>query len=886
MTFRSILILGTALLAQFSSAQLVVDDALTPQQLVENVLLGGGVTVSNITFNGVPSPATAQEGTGSFTQTGDLGLDAGLILASGLASSAVGPVDNFSSDVFAVNGNDPDLESLIAGPVTDQSILEFDFIPTGDTLRFRYVFGSEEYPEYVCQFNDAFGFFLSGPGFTGPYTGGAINIAVLPDGITPVTINNVNNGWNNDPFDPTCPAANPQYFIDNTGGATVAYDGFTTVLTAFALVVCGQQYHIKLAIGDAGLGGDLDTGFDSGVFLEAGSFTSTGQVVPSLVGGVGVAGNTMLEGCNPVELVFTRVGDTTVVDTVSITLGGTATPNVDYSPAFPTQLIFPIGQSTTTIQLDVPIDPDGPETVTITVEQLIECAGQTVQTVFTFNIDSPPPLNVLTNDLGSICGQSNLLAPVVTGGMGQYTYLWNTGESTSTVNVSPGVTTTYTVTVSDICGVLDASGDFTVTLPIYPPLAISMDPPTEIDCLSTGPIGVVSVTGGDNTFDYAWTVNGAPVGNNNATITVPAGPPTWYVVTVTEGCGASIQDSVLVSTVPLPAIEVTTSGNVTVICRGDSTLMELVDVTGGNGVYTLNWTDQNGLSLSTTNDLEVGVPVTQTYTITATDQCDNTGTATITTYIPNYPQFVLTMPADKILCAGDSTELHPLVTGGSGYYYALWNGPDSLTDPLRTVLPYETTEYELTVIDQCGEQLTSNVVIEVEHVSVDIVETNTGQDDWYLQAATLPYALTWVWDMGDGTSYRGHEVRHSYMDLEEHWVMLKITTPNGCQGKDSLLLRPPAHIQFPNAFTPDGDGLNDFFGPLGHYIEEFEMTVFDRWGAEVYTTTDPEMPWDGTVNGSSGTMTGVYVYTYRVVGHYFPAYEGIGHVTLLSGSQD
>src|SRR5204863_4963604 len=180
------------------------------------------------------------------------------------------------------------------------------------------------------------------------------------------------------------------------------------------------------------------------------------------------------EGCNPVELIFTRLGDSTVVDTVNIVIGGTATPSVDYSPVFPNQLIFPIGQNTTSIMLDVPIDPDGPETIEITVDQLIECSGQQIQTTFIFNIDSPPPLNVVTNDLNSVCGQSNLLAPVVTGGMGQYTYLWTTGETTSTINVSPAVTTTYTLTVSDICGVADASGDITVTLPIYPPLQIAV----------------------------------------------------------------------------------------------------------------------------------------------------------------------------------------------------------------------------------------------------------------------------------------------------------------------------------------------------------------------------------------------------------------------------
>ncbi|MBK7383468.1 MAG: choice-of-anchor L domain-containing protein [Flavobacteriales bacterium] len=872
--------LSTFMVAGLLNAQLVVNSTQTPLQLVQDVLLGNGVTVSNVRYNGVLNPGTNQVGSGSFTATAsNLGLAAGLILSSGTVGNAAGPASDFSGDSNGT-GSDADLESISGGTINDMAVLEFDFIPTGDSLKFNYVFASEEYPEFVCSFNDAFGFFLSGPGFAGPYSGGAVNIALVPGTTVPVTINNVNNGLNNDPNDPGCPAVNPSYYVNNSAGTTVAYDGMTVVIQAFALVVCGQQYHIKLAIGDA-----LDSSYDSAVFLEAGSFTSTGSVLPTLAGGAGVTGNTMLEGCNPVELIFTRLGDITVVDTVNIVISGTATAGVDYSPNLPSQLIFPVGLETTSVMLNIPVDPDGPETIVITIDQLIECSGQNIQTIFTFNIDSPPPLVVLSNNINGICGQTHVLAPAVSGGMGQYTYLWSTGAITPTINVSPSVTTTYSVTVSDICGIIPVSSDFIVTLPVYPPLALEVDPPTLIDCLATGPIGVVSVSGGDNTFNYTWTVGGVNIGNT-AVINVPSGDPLYYTVTVTDGCGSAIEDSVLVGTTPLPPIEITTSGDVTVICPGDSTLMEVVDIQGGNGVYFLSWTDQNGTPLTAGYTWPVGVPVTQTYTITVEDQCNTVGSASLTTFTPVYAPFQLDLPSDKILCAGDSTTIHAMVAGGSGYYHILWDMPDSLTDPLYWVTPNEDTDYRVTVTDQCGQSLTDEMTIEVEHVFTDIVVTNKGQDDWYLEAATLPYARTWVWDMGDGTRYRQDEVYHSYLDLEEHWVTLKIITPNGCLGADSVLLKPPAHIYFPNAFTPDGDAHNQFFGPVGHYIEEFQMTVFDRWGEVVFTTQDVNIPWDGSVNGSGKAMTGVYVYTYRAAGHYFPPVEGVGHVTLIRGSQD
>ncbi|MBL0127818.1 MAG: hypothetical protein IPP83_10275 [Flavobacteriales bacterium] len=62
------------------------------------------------------------------------------------------------------------------------------------------------------------------------------------------------------------------------------------------------------------------------------------------------------------------------------------------------------------------------------------------------------------------------------------------------------------------------------------------------------------------------------------------------------------------------------------------------------------------------------------------------------------------------------------------------------------------------------------------------------------------------------------------------------------------MLKPPAHIYFPNAFTPDGDA-RQFFGPVGHYIEEFQMTVFDRWEPGGLHHRDVNIPWDGSVDG-------------------------------------
>jgi len=883
--------------AGHSRGQLVVDASLTPEQLVQNVLLGAGVTVSNITYNGGAATAVSEQ-VGAFTApTGsNLELSAGVILSTGNVASdpgnfivgANGTANSFASNLIG-GGSDPDLELLSGQEINDAAILEFDFVPTGDSLQFRYVFGSEEYLSFTCSdYNDAFGFFLSGPGIAGPYSGGAINIALIPGTNVPVSINTLNSGQASIPGDePNCAAMDPNwqsnsmYYVDNEGqtGTIVTYDGFTVVLTAFALVQCGQTYHIKLAIGDG-----FDESYDSGVFLEAGSFTSSGQVIPALTPGPGIVDATINEGCAPVEITFTRQGDLSLAETVQITVGGSATPGVDYFPALPTQLDFAAEDSLLTYVIDVPLDDDGDEEIIITIHQVIACAGVGMETEFTFTITSPEPLWATGDDIQAECGDVNTLAPVIGGGVGQYQFAWSTGETTPTITVSPEVTTEYAFTVTDGCSVEPLQGVLYVYLPVYDPLEIAVSPSTQVPCLETGVIQVESATGGNGTYTYAWTLNGTPLGNG-PTLTVPAGDGAWYQVLVTEGCGTQVQDSVFVIMAPLDPMVITTTADHTVICTGDSASVGVVAITGGNGVYTLEWTDATGQVLGTDSTIGVVVSEDAAYTITAADQCGTVGSATAWVRIPHYAPFLIEPTPHHLVCAGDSTRVGVEVHGGSGYYTIAW-ADDPGSDPIRPLQPFETTTYAVTVTDQCGEVRQAEVVVTVETPQARISTECLGQDDWHLRAATVPQALTHVWDMGDSTRYRHEHVFHSYMDLEDHWVHLRTTTANGCMATDSVLLKPPAHVYFPNAFSPDGDGHNEAFGPVGHDLFDFELQIFDRWGELLFASLAPNTPWNGDIQGGGEATTGVYVYKYRVSGLHFPSTEGFGQVTLLRGTQE
>lgn len=237
---------------------LVITDltsGLTAQQLANSLVSGLGVTISNVTYTGDPLSAGTFSGGSSI-----IGIDTGVILGSGRVRDAIGPNTSDSRGAATAGGADADLTALVPGSTTnDASVLEFDFVPQGNTLSFQYVFSSDEYNEFVgTGFNDVFGFFVNGA-----------NVALIPGTNTPVAINNVNQG---NPANGT-PPTNAQFYRNNdrASGAPIntEMDGLTIVLSVQAPVNPGVTNHIKLAIADVG-----DSSYDSNVFIKAGSFTS------------------------------------------------------------------------------------------------------------------------------------------------------------------------------------------------------------------------------------------------------------------------------------------------------------------------------------------------------------------------------------------------------------------------------------------------------------------------------------------------------------------------------------------------------------------------------------------------------------------------------------
>ena len=237
-----------------STAQFNVDSVSNQIAAVEDLFLANGIFVNNISFIG----DSAQIGWLTDGDSVSLGINEGIVLSTGIAAS-VSNGNNIGGGNWSNTISNPDLSLITGLPTYDLSQLDFDFVATGDSMTFQFVFGSSEYPEFVgTSFNDIFGFFVSGPGFVGPFTNSGVNIALVPGTNTAVSINTINPGTNSTLYNDNSTLAIPNFFCD----------GFTVpIFASIGNLVVGETYHITLAITDAS-----DAALDSWVFLGGNSF--------------------------------------------------------------------------------------------------------------------------------------------------------------------------------------------------------------------------------------------------------------------------------------------------------------------------------------------------------------------------------------------------------------------------------------------------------------------------------------------------------------------------------------------------------------------------------------------------------------------------------------
>ncbi len=292
-------------------AQLLLSQQSNPDSLAA-LLAGPGVIIRNVQINCPDSSL------GSFQLEMEGRTSKGLLLSNGNIADAMG------ANAFGFTGRDNGargdtyLSSLVGTDTYNTCEIAFDILSANPIIYFPYTFASEEYPNlplsnqgFQCKgdFNDVFAFLISGPGITGEQ-----NLALIPGTSQIVTTNQING-------DPTCNGDRSLYFMDNTGGQAMEFNGFTQGLFAEVQVKPCTWYRMKLKIADSG-----DPFLDTGVFVEA---LSANQIDLEVLFPNG--GDALVESCNSGEVLVTRRGDLSQAETFFLAKEGTATEGLDYS---------------------------------------------------------------------------------------------------------------------------------------------------------------------------------------------------------------------------------------------------------------------------------------------------------------------------------------------------------------------------------------------------------------------------------------------------------------------------------------------------------------------------------------------------------------------------
>ncbi|MBK7130290.1 MAG: choice-of-anchor L domain-containing protein [Crocinitomicaceae bacterium] len=793
---RNLVLASAFLFSSWTSMaqSITIDQTMTPAELVNNVLVGAGVVVSNVEFNySAPLANAVQTQVAYFTAgTSSFPISEGVIMGTGNMIMALGPNTSPSmtdNSGVAPDPNDPDLDAISTAVMNNEAVLEFDFIPSGDSVVFEYIFASEEYPEYSpSSFNDAFGFFISGPGFSGTYTGGAVNIALLPSPVIPVTINNVN------------PTTNATYYVSNAGGTSTQFDGYTVTLTAAAQVQCGETYHIKLAIADAG-----DQAYESAVFLKASSFSSNGVQV-EIASATGSAAIT--EACDSAIVSFIRPSDqTSTILTISYGIGGTATNGVDY-PGLSGSVTFPIGEDTVQFYVTPNADglTEGTETVILSVSIVNEC-GDTITTDAIIEIVDPIPFNVVPADVTIDCPTATVdISASPDDGVPAFTYDWGIYGTGTTASVPGDIvgTTNYNVEITDACGTT-ATGVVAVTLAPAPEPTITFNQNTFTICPNDDATIIATV---NNPYSGTITYDWAPDPGTTNTITVSPNALTWYYLTINDGC-YDVTDSVKVEigNIDLTNIVVTDATN----CPGLLGLPGSVEVfpddptftyqlTGGGDVfgpqtsnlfsnldggiiYFLHVEDADGCSIDTTVEVTLG------------------SNAVLATWMPGSLQ--------DVTCFGDlngAAEITNVSGGITAPYDVTWTHTTGLYDQTTINLGQGDAinnlmggNWVVTVTDQegCAWSHLFNIY-EPAELTLDFIFNDPscyGFNDGSVTASTSGGNGSNVFTM---TNSAGTQLNVSNSNtinqLVEGWYYTTIVDSEGCNVEDSVFIDDPGEI--------------------------------------------------------------------------------------------
>jgi gliding motility-associated-like protein len=506
-----------------------------------------------------------------------------------------------------------------------------------------------------------------------------------------------------------------------------------------------------------------------------------------------------------------------------------------------------------------------PGMYTVTVQDANHCIA--VDSLQVPNIPGLVASVPTTTPVTCFGGSDGSASATSTGAVGATTYSWSpSGGATATAsNLMAG---TYTCYITDGAGCKDKATGI-VTQPTA--VTVTPMPPSSI-CISQSVTLTGTGGGGTPGYTYAWTNSAGPVTN-------PVTPliTTTYTVICTDQNGCTSPGGTVKITVSTPIIASATGSDS--ICHGATTALGCT-ATGGDGTYNYSWSPAAGLSNTSIANPSANPAVTTTYTVVVTDNCGtpaDTQKVTVTLFPVPVPAFVA---SDTSGCAPLCATFYDIsVPACSSAIWTFWDGGtgsgcDSTKHCFTTAGSF-SCQVKVKDIHGCTATLLKNNYIHV--YPLPVAGFTAGPQPTNIITPTITFrdtsigAISRSWNFGDTLGFKDTipTPMHTYLDTGCYKVTLSVMSNKGCvdTARSTICIDPFFTLYVPNAFTPNSDGRNDVWMPKGVGIDpkNYELSIYDRWGNEIFHTTTWGTGWDGRANnGPEIAQMDVYVWVINV----------------------
>lgn len=476
----------------------------------------------------------------------------------------------------------------------------------------------------------------------------------------------------------------------------------------------------------------------------------------------------------------------------------------------------------------------------------------------TVNVNPLPIVQINSGNDTLVCPGSNFT--LIANGSNIASYHWSTSQNSHSITTSTNISTVYTVTVTDHYNCGTATDAISVNVQPQPIVTLGND-----ISVCSGSNAVLHATG-SNIHDYLWST-----GEVSATIIVSPLANTTYYVTVSDNMHCSTAtDAIVLSVSPLPTVN---AGSDQTICFGNNTDLY------ADGLNATGYSWSNGQNTQTIN---VSPTSTTNYIVTASNSC---GTATDEVMVMINDTLHFTYSVIDEAC----DKSNGMIIAGTNNQYLWSNGAST-----PTISNLSTGNYTVTVThNDCSSTETvfvGNIPGPHADFTVNSHKMTLGDGPFVFTDASQN-AVAWFWAFGDGTTSSAQNPKHSYAIDGTYNVSLTVIDANDCSDTkvDEVVVNIYDGFATPNAFTPNGDGLNDQWGPikLGEdNVIKYELFVYDRWGKLIFETDNVNNLWNGTDAKGRPYSEGVYTYLFNYEISTYDNYKQtgtkIGQVTLLN----